>query len=187
MKEILIEMHSRAPSSSSFKRRLSLSLSLSRRTEQQGSEKTFSTTTTTNAHSPRGMVPTTLSFYPKSISPKQKSDDRADARDDDVNDDTKSAKREFETTKTVTYLLGVLDHHRWGSPRRTRTHHHHLVLDVYKLFCFSVVLKVTTTFRECTKRRGRKQRKRSERTNGPQNKGRKGENFLRFNKRELTV
>ena len=161
----------RAPSSSSsFKRRLSLSLSLSRRTEQQGSEKTFSTTTTTNAHSPRGMVPTTLSFYPKSISPKQKSDDRADARDDDVNDDTKSAKREFETTKTVTYLLGVLDHHRWGSPRRTRTHHHHLVLDVYKLFCFSVVLKVTTTFCECTKRRGRKQRKRSERTNGPQNK-----------------
>ena len=100
-------------------------LSLSRRTEQQGSEKTFSTTTTTNAHSPRGMVPTTLSFYPKSISPKQKSDDRADARDDDVHDDTKSAKREFETTKTVTYLLGVLDHHRWGSPRRTRTHHHH--------------------------------------------------------------
>jgi hypothetical protein len=152
---------------------LSLSLSLSRRTEQQGSEKTFSTTTTTNAHSPRGMVPTTLSFYPKSISPKQKSDDRADARDDDVNDDTKSAKREFETTKTVTYLLCVLDHHRWGSPRRTRTHHHHLVLDVYKLFCFSVVLKVTTTFRECTKRRGRKQRKRSERTNGPQNKGRR--------------
>jgi hypothetical protein len=135
MKEILIEMHSRAPSSSSFKRRLSLSLSLSRRTEQQGSEKTFSTTTTTNAHSPRGMVPTPLSFYPKSISPEQKSDDRADARDDDVHDDTKSAKREFETTKTVTHLLGVLDHHRWGSPRRTRTHHHHLVLDVYKL-CF---------------------------------------------------
>ena len=112
-----------------------LSLSLSRRTEQQGSEKTFSTTTTTNAHSRRGMVPTTLSFYPKSISPEQKSDDRADARDDDVHDDNKSAKREFETTKTVTYLLGVLDHHRWGSPRRTRTHHHHLVLDVYKL-CF---------------------------------------------------
>jgi hypothetical protein len=100
-------------------------LSLSRRTEQQGSEKTFSTTTTTNAHSRRGMVPTTLSFYPKSISPEQKSDDRADARDDDVHDDTKSAKREFETTKTVTHLLGVLDHHRWGSPRRTRTHHHH--------------------------------------------------------------
>lgn len=169
-------MHSRAPSSSSFKRRLSLSLSLSRRTEQQGSEKTFSTTTTTNAHSPRGMVPTPLSFYPKSISPEQKSDDRADARDDDVHDDTKSAKREFETTKTVTHLLGVLDHHRWGSPRRTRTHHHHLVLDVYKLLCFSrVVLKVTTTFCEYdTKRRGRKQtRKRSERTNGPQNKGRR--------------
>jgi hypothetical protein len=100
-------------------------LSLSRRTEQQGSEKTFSTTTTTNAHSRRGMVPTPLSFYPKSISPEQKSDDRADARDDDVHDDTKSAKREFETTKTVTHLLGVLDHHRWGSPRRTRTHHHH--------------------------------------------------------------
>ena len=151
---------------------LSLSLSLSRRTEQQGSEKTFSTTTTTNAHSPRGMVPTPLSFYPKSISPKQKSD-RADARDDDVHDDTKSAKREFETTKTVTHLLGVLDHHRWGSPRRTRTHHHHLVLDVYKLCFSSVVLKVTTTFCECTKRRGRKQRKRSERTNGPQNKGRR--------------
>jgi hypothetical protein len=71
----------------------------------------------------------------RSLSPEQKSDDRADARDDDVHDDTKSAKREFETTKTVTHLLGVLDHHRWGSPRRTRTHHHHLVLDVYKL-CF---------------------------------------------------
>ena len=52
----------------------------------------------------------------------------------------------------------------------------------------SVVLKVTTTFCECTKRRGRKRRKRSERTNGPQNKGRtEGENFLRFKKRELTV
>ena len=51
----------------------------------------------------------------------------------------------------------------------------------------SVVLKVTTTFCEYdTKRRGRKQRKRSERTNGPQNKGRR-ENFLRFKKRELTV
>jgi len=38
-----------------------------------------------------------------------------------------------------------------------------------------VVLKVTTTFCEYdTKRRGRKQRKRSERTNGPQkNKGRR--------------
>ena len=49
-----------------------------------------------------------------------------------------------------------------------------IVLDVYKL-CFSrVVLKVTTTFSEYdTKRRGRKQRKRSERTNGPQNKGRR--------------
>jgi len=135
---------------------LSLSLSLSRRTEQQGSEKTFSTTTTTNAHSPRGMVPTPLSFYPKSISPEQKSDDRADARDDDVHDDTKSAKREFETTKTVTHLLGVLDHHRWGSPRRTRTHHHHLVLDVYKLCFSSVVLKVTTTFCEYTEKEGQK-------------------------------
>ena len=48
----------------------------------------------------------------------------------------------------------------------------------------SVVLKVTTTFCEYdTKRRGRKQRKRSERTNGPQNKGRR--EF--FKKRELTV
>jgi len=40
------------------------------------------------------MVPTPLSFYPKSISPEQKSDDRADARDDDAYTTTPKAQRE---------------------------------------------------------------------------------------------
>ena len=167
-------MHSRAPSSSSFKRRLSLSLSRAKNRTTGFREDLLNDDDDERSLSSRDGSNNALVLSKKYLPETKK---RWSCRRE-----RRRRKRRHQKRKERIWNDKNSNVPSWCSrppPLGESSQNKNASSSsrfgcVYKLFCFSVVFKVTTTVCEfCTKRRGRKQRKRSERTNGPQNKGRR--------------